>query len=327
MMPGWDEQPRACAGGNGADWGDADETWTQWAGSRRRCGAGGVLAAAAGCSGWRPGAGAGSHVVRPGAGGPDAGARHPSGGAHPGRGLAHLRAGLRPQRGGRRGGRGGRRRLAAGRLAGPPGRRGLRAAAARRRHGDRGHGERLASTRSTRRPARCLWRTHVGTPVPLVGAAVRQHRPARHHRHAGLRRRAAGLVYAVAETTGYHHVLVGDRSVTDGRPSQVRARQPDRRTGQPRYDQQRPALTLQGGRVYVAFGGLDGRLRRRTRARSSAHRLTGSGPIISLGRPDAARGRPSGHPAGRSPARTAPSTSAWATARQSPAPASTAATR
>ena len=28
--------------------------------------------------------------------------------------------------------------------------------------------------------------------------------------------------------------------------------------GQPRYDQQRPALTIEDGRVYVAFGGLYG---------------------------------------------------------------------
>ena len=66
---------------------------------------------------------------------------------------------------------------------------------------------------------------------------------------------ANGLVYAVAETSGYHHVLVGV-SVRDGTvPVERDIPTPD---GQPKYDQQRPALTIGGGRVYVAFGGLYG---------------------------------------------------------------------
>ena len=56
------------------------------------------------------------------------------------RGLADLRARLRPQR---RGGRGGSAGPAGGELAGAPGRRRLRPAAAGRRPGDRGHRERL----------------------------------------------------------------------------------------------------------------------------------------------------------------------------------------
>ncbi|HEV2933695.1 MAG TPA: PQQ-binding-like beta-propeller repeat protein [Streptosporangiaceae bacterium] len=98
------------------------------------------------------------------------------------------------------------------------------------------------------------WRAHIGTPVPradlpcggidplgITGTPVYD--------------RADGLVYAVAETSGYHHVLVGV-SVTDGAVLVERdIPTPD---GKPRYDQQRPALAILDGRVYVAFGGLEG---------------------------------------------------------------------
>ena len=148
--------------------------------------AGGVLAAAAGCSG-SPGNGDGHgrHIVRSGTVGPHA---EPGscGRDPPRRGLAHLRARLRPQRRGRRGGHGGRFRFAAGRLASAPGRRGLRAAAAGRRHGHRGHRKRLAlrARPGDRQGPVADARRHPGA---AVRAAVRQHRPARHHRHAGLR--------------------------------------------------------------------------------------------------------------------------------------------
>jgi polyvinyl alcohol dehydrogenase (cytochrome) len=99
-----------------------------------------------------------------------------------------------------------------------------------------------------------VWRRHVGTPVPqntlpcgdidplgITGTPIYD---------AG-----DGLVYAVAEITGYHHVLFGV-SVSNGA---VRVERdipaPD---GHPQTDQQRPALTIDGGRVYVAFGGLAG---------------------------------------------------------------------
>jgi outer membrane protein assembly factor BamB len=99
-----------------------------------------------------------------------------------------------------------------------------------------------------------IWRTHVATPVPLSALPCGNINP------LGITGtpvydQANGLVYAVAETTGYHHVLFGF-SVTDGK---VRVERdiptPD---GQPRYDQQRDALTIEDGRVYVGFGGLDG---------------------------------------------------------------------
>ncbi len=98
------------------------------------------------------------------------------------------------------------------------------------------------------------WRTHVGTPVPLASLPCGNIDP------LGITGTpvydpVTRLVYAVAETTGYHHVLVGV-SVASGRVAVRRdIPAPD---GQPRFDQQRAALTLAGGRVYVGFGGLFG---------------------------------------------------------------------
>jgi outer membrane protein assembly factor BamB len=99
-----------------------------------------------------------------------------------------------------------------------------------------------------------VWRTHVGTPVPLSSLPCGNIDP------LGITGtpvydRGTGLVYAVAETTGFHHVLFG-LAVSDGAVKVERdIPAPD---GHPRNDQQRPALTIAGGRVYVAFGGLAG---------------------------------------------------------------------
>ena len=101
---------------------------------------------------------------------------------------------------------------------------------------------------------RILWRANVGRPVPLADLACGDIDP------LGITGtpaydQANGLVYAVAETAGYHHVLVGI-SVTNGAVKVQRdIPTPD---GQPRYDQQRPALAIEDGRVYIAFGGLYG---------------------------------------------------------------------
>jgi polyvinyl alcohol dehydrogenase (cytochrome) len=128
-----------------------------------------------------------------------------------------------------------------------------------------------------------VWRTHVGTPVPLAdlpcgdinplgitGTPVYDH--------------ANGLVYAVAETSGYHHLLVGVQ-VGDGTYAESRdIPAPD---GQPRYDQQRPALTLLDGRVYVAFGGLDGDC---GPYRGSVVGVPESGPVVSYVVPTAREG-------------------------------------
>jgi polyvinyl alcohol dehydrogenase (cytochrome) len=99
-----------------------------------------------------------------------------------------------------------------------------------------------------------VWRTHVGTPVPLGNLPCGNIDP------LGITGtpvydRQTGLVYAVAETSGYRHVLFG-LSVGDGAVKLDRGiPAPD---GHPRDDQQRPALTIDAGRVYVAFGGLYG---------------------------------------------------------------------
>jgi polyvinyl alcohol dehydrogenase (cytochrome) len=99
-----------------------------------------------------------------------------------------------------------------------------------------------------------LWRTNVGTPVPLADLPCGDINP------LGITGTPVydtvnGLVYAVAETAGYHHVLVGV-SASDGTVQVERdIPAPD---GQPKYDQQRPALAIENGLVYVAFGGLYG---------------------------------------------------------------------
>ena len=130
-----------------------------------------------------------------------------------------------------------------------------------------------------------VWRTHVGTPVPrsalpcgdidplgITGTPVYD--------------QGNGLVYAVAETSGYHHVLVG-LDVING---EVRVERdiptPD---GQPRYDQQRPALAIEDGRVYVAFGGLYGDCGP-YRGSVVGVPLSGGGPIISYVVPTAREG-------------------------------------
>jgi outer membrane protein assembly factor BamB len=120
------------------------------------------------------------------------------------------------------------------------------------------------------------WRARIGTPVPLAALPCGDIDP------LGITGtpvydQGHGLVYAVAETSGYHHVLVGV-SVSDGA---VRVERdipaPD---GEPRYDQQRPALTIEDGRVYVAFGGLYGDCGP-YRGSVVGVPLSGSGPLVS----------------------------------------------
>ena len=123
---------------------------------------------------------------------------------------------------------------------------------------------------------RVIWRRHVGTPVPLADLPCGNIDP------LGITgtpvyNPASGLVYAVAETSGYHHVLVGV-SVRDGSVQVERdIPAPD---GQPRYDQQRPGLTITAGRVYVAFGGLYGDCGP-YRGSVVGIPLSGAGPLIS----------------------------------------------
>jgi outer membrane protein assembly factor BamB len=98
------------------------------------------------------------------------------------------------------------------------------------------------------------WRRNLGTPVRLSDLPCGNIDP------LGITGTPAydagsGRVYVVAETTGFHHVLFG-LNVTDGGVGVQRdIPAPD---GNPRNDQQRPALTIAQGRVYVEFGGLAG---------------------------------------------------------------------
>ncbi|MBV9207563.1 MAG: PQQ-binding-like beta-propeller repeat protein, partial [Actinobacteria bacterium] len=121
-----------------------------------------------------------------------------------------------------------------------------------------------------------VWRAHVGTPVPLADLPCGDIDP------LGITGtpvydQATGLVYAVAETTGYHHVLVG---VSVGNGAVAVQRDIPAPDGQPRYDQQRPGLAIEDGRVYAAFGGLYGDCGP-YRGSVAGVPLGGSGPIIS----------------------------------------------
>ena len=121
-----------------------------------------------------------------------------------------------------------------------------------------------------------LWRTHVGTPVPLAQLPCGNIDP------LGITGTpvydpGSGIVYAVAETSGYHHVLVGVSAMDGTLQVERDIPAPD---GQPRYDQQRPALAIEDGRVYVAFGGLYGDCGP-YRGSVVGIPLSGSGPLVS----------------------------------------------
>jgi putative pyrroloquinoline-quinone binding quinoprotein len=142
-----------------------------------------------------------------------------------------------------------------------------------------------ALNRST---GRVIWRHHLGTPVQsgqvqcgnifplgITGTPVYD--------------RGNGLVYAVAEmfiSNGVHHVLFG-LSVRDGA---VRVERdipaPDKN---PQQDQQRPGLTIDRGRVYVAFGGLAGDCGQ-YRGTLVGVPLSGDGQIISYMTPTSREG-------------------------------------
>ena len=132
---------------------------------------------------------------------------------------------------------------------------------------------------------RFAWRTHVGTPVPLADLPCGNIDP------LGITGTPAydagnGLVYAVAETAGYHHVLIGVSVVSGAVEVERDIPAPD---GQPRYDQQRPALAIEDGRVYVAFGGLDGDCGP-YRGSVVGVPLSGGGPLVSYVVPTAREG-------------------------------------
>jgi YVTN family beta-propeller protein len=104
------------------------------------------------------------------------------------------------------------------------------------------------------RTGRTLWHTNVGKPVPLSALPCGDIDP------LGITGTPVydsltGLVFAVAEIAGPAHMLVG----VDVKTGQVKVRRlVDAPGSDPQAHQQRPALALSGGRVYIAYGGLDG---------------------------------------------------------------------
>ncbi len=98
------------------------------------------------------------------------------------------------------------------------------------------------------------WSTHLGTPMPRRGLPCGNIDP------LGITSTMAydpgsGLLFALAESTGAHHTLYGIDART-GTVVVTRGAEPPR--GQPIAHQQRSALTVLDGRVYVAYGGLAG---------------------------------------------------------------------
>ncbi|MGH3198641.1 MAG: PQQ-binding-like beta-propeller repeat protein [Streptosporangiaceae bacterium] len=130
-----------------------------------------------------------------------------------------------------------------------------------------------------------VWRTHAGAPVPLADLPCGDIDP------LGITGTPVydadnGLVYAVAETSGYHHVLLG---VSVGSGAVEVERDIPAPDGRPRYDQQRPALAIENGRVYVAFGGLDGDCGP-YRGSVVGIPVSGGGPLVSYVVPTAREG-------------------------------------
>jgi outer membrane protein assembly factor BamB len=133
-----------------------------------------------------------------------------------------------------------------------------------------------------------MWRSHLGTPVPqsqlngcgnvfplgITGTPAYD--------------QGNGLVYAVGETVGYHHVLFG-LSVTDGAVRVRRDIDEPSQLQDPAYDQQRPALTIADGRVYAAFGGLAGDCGR-YQGMVVGVPLSGSGALVSWRTPTSREG-------------------------------------
>jgi outer membrane protein assembly factor BamB len=101
---------------------------------------------------------------------------------------------------------------------------------------------------------RALWRTHLATPV--AGGQL----PCGDIDPSGITSTpvadaSAGVLYAVALQAGFRHVLYA-LSVTTGRV--LWSRDVDLTGADPLVEQQRSALALANGRVFVAYGGLYG---------------------------------------------------------------------
>jgi outer membrane protein assembly factor BamB len=129
------------------------------------------------------------------------------------------------------------------------------------------------------------WRVDIGTPVPVSALPCGNIDP------LGITGTpvydpATGLVYAVAETAGYRHMLVG----VDAESGRLAFRRdiptPD---GHPQFDQQRGALAVAAGHIYIPFGGLAGDCGP-YRGSVVGVPVSGHGPLISYVVPTASRG-------------------------------------
>lgn len=142
-----------------------------------------------------------------------------------------------------------------------------------------------ALNRST---GKVLWRTHLGTPVPrrdLNGCG--------NIFPLGITGTPAddagnGLVYAVAEVTGHRHLLVALNAAT-GAVQLHRYLDSPTSANQAAYNQQRPALAIDDGRVYATFGGLSGDCGPYQGSVVSAP-LTGNGPLTTWRTPTSREG-------------------------------------
>jgi outer membrane protein assembly factor BamB len=130
----------------------------------------------------------------------------------------------------------------------------------------------------SRATGRVRWSTRIGSgaPVPLSAQPCGNINP------LGITGTpvydpATGLVYAVAETNGAVMMLAGIR-VSDG--ALVLTRRIPAPDHEAAYDQQRGALALAGGRIYVPFGGHFGDCGP-YRGSVAAVRASGTGPILS----------------------------------------------
>lgn len=133
-----------------------------------------------------------------------------------------------------------------------------------------------------------IWRHNLGTPVPqsqlhgcgdifplgITGTPVYD--------------QGNGIVYAVGETLGYHHVLYG-LAVSDGSLKVQRDVDVPSRLNDPSYDQQRPGLTIDKGRVYLAYGGLIGDCGQYVGTVVGVS-LSGAGPLVSYQLPTTREG-------------------------------------
>ena len=134
------------------------------------------------------------------------------------------------------------------------------------------------------------WHTNVGTPVPQSSLPCGDIDP------LGITGTpvydpATGLVFAVAEVSGPAHILVG----LDAKTGQVKVRRLVDTDGMdPRAHQQRPALALANGMVYIAFGGLDGDCSDYI-GRVVASHTNGQGPLLVYRVPTPREGENLGH--------------------------------